>query len=129
MNPDISLTGAERAIYEWQLGVPGFGEEGQARLKRSSVLVSRCGGVGGGVSYQLAAAGVGRLVLAHRGNLRADDLNRQILMSHADLGSPRVDLAARRLRDLNPFVEVETVAENVTEANVGRLVGQVDLVA
>src|SRR5262245_40266862 len=97
MKGDASLTDAERAIYEWQLGVPGFGEQGQGKLKRSSVLVSRCGGVGGAVAYQLAAAGVGRLVLAHRGTLRPDDLNRQILMNHAGIGSPRVDLAAKRL--------------------------------
>jgi molybdopterin/thiamine biosynthesis adenylyltransferase len=122
------LTDAERAVYDWQLSVPGFGEAGQERLKGASVLISRCGGVGGAVAYQLAAAGVGRLVLAHAGPLRPDDLNRQLLMSHAGIGRLRVDLAAARLRELNPFIEVETVAENVTGANVERLVGRADLV-
>ncbi|HXG10387.1 MAG TPA: HesA/MoeB/ThiF family protein [Gemmataceae bacterium] len=122
------LTDAERAIYEWQLWVPDFGEPGQERLKGAAVLISRCGGVGGAVAYELAAAGVGRLVLAHAGNLRANDLNRQLLMTYDWIGKPRVELAARRLRELNPYLEVETVAENVSEANVGRLVGQVDLV-
>jgi molybdopterin/thiamine biosynthesis adenylyltransferase len=129
MPTGTSLTDAERAIYEWQLWVPGFGEEGQRRLKSASVLVSRCGGVGGMVALELAAAGVGRLVLAHAGNLRPDDLNRQILMSHAGLGTPRVEMAARRLRELNPLVEVEAVAENISEANAAALVGKVDLVA
>ena len=123
------LSKAEHALYEWQMWVPGFGEQGQQRLKGSAVLVSRCGGVGGLVAYQLAAAGVGRLLLAHAGDLRPSDLNRQLLMSHAGLGSPRVELAARRLRELNPFIHVETVAENVREDNVERLVGSVDLVA
>ena len=122
------LTDAERAVYEWQLCVPGFGEAGQERLKAASVLVSRVGGVGGTVAYQLAAAGVGRLVLAHAGNLRANDLNRQLLMAHDGVGQPRVELAARRLRELNPRVAVETVPENVGEANVRDLVERVDLV-
>ncbi len=122
------LTDAERAVYEWQLWVDGFGEEGQEKLKGASVLVSRVGGVGGVVAQQLAAAGVGRLVLAHRGDLRANDLNRQLLMSYDGIGTPRVEQAARRLRQLNPFVEVEAVAENVTEENVADLVGRVDLV-
>jgi molybdopterin/thiamine biosynthesis adenylyltransferase len=122
------LTDAERALYEWQLWVGGFGEPGQERLKGASVLVSRCGGVGGAVAYQLAAAGVGRLVLAHAGNLRANDLNRQLLMSHDGIGRPRVEQAARRLREFNPFVEVEAVAENVSAENVERLVAGVDLV-
>src|SRR5437588_6036291 len=108
----MSLDDADRQTYEWQLWTPGLGEAGQELLKGSSVLVSRCGGVGGMAAYELAAAGVGRLVLAHAGNLRANDLNRQLLMSHTELGRPRVELAARRLRELNPFVAVEAVPEN-----------------
>jgi molybdopterin/thiamine biosynthesis adenylyltransferase len=123
------LTDAERAVYEWQLWVSDFGEPGQERLKGASVLVSRCGGVGGAVAMHLAAAGVGRLVLAHAGDLRPSDLNRQLLMRHDGLGRPRAELAARRLRELNPFVEVEAVARNVSEANVADLVGRADLVA
>src|SRR5437870_1369626 len=107
------MTDADRVRYEWQLWVPGFGEAGQERLKAASVLVSRVGGVGGNVAYQLAAAGVGRLVLAHAGNLRPSDLNRQLLMAHDGVGRPRVEQAARKLRELNPFVAVEAVAENV----------------
>ena len=122
------LTDAERAVYEWQLWVQGFGEPGQELLKGSSVLVSRCGGVGGMVACELAAAGVGRLVLAHAGNLRPSDLNRQLLMSHDGLGRLRALLAAERLRELNPHVEIEAVPENVTEGNAARLVGGVDLV-
>lgn len=123
------LSDAERKRYEWQLWVRGFGEAGQRALKGATVLVSRCGGVGGLVAYELAAAGVGRLVLAHAGELRADDLNRQLLMSHDGLGRPRVELAARRLRELNPLVEVEPVPENVSEANAERLVAAADVVA
>ena len=77
---------------------------------------------------QLAAAGVGKLVLAHAGNLRLDDLNRQLLMTTDWIGKPRVESAVRRLRELNPHVEIETVAENVSEANAADLVSRCDLV-
>jgi molybdopterin-synthase adenylyltransferase len=129
MRPGPSLTDADRERYQWQLWVPGFGEEGQRRLKGASVLVSRCGGVGGCVAYELAAAGVGRIVLAHAGNLRLNDLNRQLLMNNDAVGHPRADTAAQRLRELNPTIEIEAIAENVSAANVERLVGGVDLVA
>jgi molybdopterin/thiamine biosynthesis adenylyltransferase len=122
------LTDVERARYEWQLWVPGFGEAGQEKLKGASVLISRCGGVGSVVAYELAAAGVGRLVLAHGGTIRPDDLNRQLLMTHAAIGQPRMDIAPGRLRELNPHLEVEAVAENISEGNVEGLVGKVDLV-
>ncbi len=108
--------------------VPDFGELGQRKLKGAAVLISRCGGVGGAVALELAAAGIGRLVLAHAGNLKPPDLNRQILMTHDWLGKPRIECAARRLRELNPRLEITAVPENVSAANVSRLVGQVDLV-
>ena len=123
------LTGVERQVYEWQMWIADFGEEGQRRLKGASVLISRCGGVGGAVALELAAAGVGRLILAHAGNLKPSDLNRQILMTHDWLGRPRVECAAQRLRALNPRLEVLAVGENVSEANVAGLVGQADVVA
>src|SRR5438046_2304052 len=57
MPPDEPLTAEERATYEWQMWVPGLGEEGQRKLKAASVLITRVGGLGGLVAYELAAAG------------------------------------------------------------------------
>ena len=122
------LTDEERATYEWQTWIPDLGEEGQEKLKGASVLVSRIGGLGGTVAYQLAAAGVGRLVLAHAGDVNPSDLNRQLLMTHDQLGKPRIESAQRRLNDLNPRLVVVPVAENLSEENVARLVGEVDVV-
>jgi molybdopterin/thiamine biosynthesis adenylyltransferase len=122
------LSPQERERYLWQLSVDGFGEAAQARLKAAAVLVTRCGGVGGNVAQQLAAAGVGKLVLAHAGTLKLPDLNRQTLMASDWVGRPRIECAAHRLRELNPHVEITAVAENVNEHNVERLVGEVDLV-
>src|SRR2546423_915055 len=124
-----ALSDEELAIYQWQLWGEGFGTQGQLRLKNATVLVSRIGGVGGTLALHLAAAGVGRLILAHAGNSRPDDLNRQLLMSHASLGQSRVEQAARRLRELNPHVEIVPIGENITDANVDRLAGDADAIA
>jgi molybdopterin/thiamine biosynthesis adenylyltransferase len=122
------LTDEEKAIYQWQFDVPGFGEAGQEKLKSSSALISRCGGLGGPLAYDLAAAGIGRLVIAHAGNVKPSDLNRQILMTHNWLGRPRVESIERRLKELNPRLQIETVGENVSEDNAVELVGKVDIV-
>jgi len=122
------LSDEEREIYQWQMWIPQLGEVGQKRLKSSSVLVTRIGGGGGTAALYRAAAGGGRLVLAHAGNIKKSDLHRQVLMSYGKVGQPRVEVAAARLRDLNPHVEIETVGENVSEANVASLVQRVDLV-
>lgn len=123
------LTADEHLRYRWQLWLRDFGEEGQRRLKQATVLVSRIGGVGGTIAMQLAAAGVGRLVLAHAGNLRLDDLNRQLLMTTDGIGKPRIDSAVRTLQAINPHVQIETVAENISEQNAAALVERCDVVA
>lgn len=122
------LTEFEREVYSWQTTVTGFGEEGQRRLKGATVMVSRVGGLGGLVAYELAAAGVGRLVLAHGGNLKPSDLNRQLLMRHDALGQARIKTAAETLKALNPRLEIVAVPENITKSNAGKLVAQADVV-
>jgi molybdopterin/thiamine biosynthesis adenylyltransferase len=124
----LPLTDEERAVYEWQIWVSDFGEAGQKKLKNSSVLISRVGGLGGVVAYELAAAGVGQLVLAHAGTIKPSDLNRQLLMTHEGLGQSRIESAARRLKELNPRLTIVPVAENINDDNVAKLVDQVDLI-
>lgn len=128
MSEPRPLTDEERAVYAWQLDVPEHGEAGQSKLAGATVLVSRVGGLGSLVAYELAAAGVGRLVLAHAGDVKPSDLNRQLLMTHAAIGTPRVQCAAQRLRELNPRVEVVAVEANVNEDNVTDLVALADVV-
>ena len=108
--------------------VPGVGEDGQSRLKAASVLISRVGGLGGLVALELAAAGVGKLVLAHGGDLQPSDLNRQLLQTHDHIGKPRMESIVRRLGELNPRCEIVGIAENATTDNASALVAQADIV-
>ena len=123
-----TLNELEEEIYSWQVDVTGFGLEGQQKLKQATVMISRCGGLGGVVAYELAAAGIGRLVLAHAGNIKPSDLNRQLLMTRQAMGTSRMDSIVTRLRDLNPDLEILPIRENVSEANVNEMVSQVDVV-
>ena len=123
-----SLTSVEKAIYEWQMWVSDFGERGQKRLKGATVLISRVGGVGGAAALQLAAAGVGRLILAHGGNLKPSDLNRQILTTADWLGKSRIAQVKRRLKEFNPRVQITAISENINAKNAAKLVGRADVV-
>ena len=127
--PDLpELTETDRALYEWQMWVPGMGEAGQRKLKGATVLISRVGGLGGLVAMELAAAGVGRLILAHGGNLKLPDLNRQLLQTRAHVGLPRMDNIVTRRKELNPDCEIVGVTENITEANAAAWVALADVV-
>lgn len=124
----IPLNDEEKAIYEWQMNIRGLGEYGQEKLRGACALVSRVGGLGGPLAQELAAAGIGKLILVHGGNLKPSDLNRQILMTHDWLGKPRVECAARRLKDLNPRLEIEAVNANFSEDNAAALIAKADVV-
>ncbi len=122
------LSELEQEIYSWQYDVEGFGLEGQEKLKQSTVLISRCGGLGGVVAYELAAAGVGKLILAHGGKIKPSDLNRQVLMTRDGIGHSRMDSIERRLKELNPDLEIQAVHENISDQNAASLVEASDLV-
>jgi len=122
------LTDRQKAIYEWQMWVPDVGEAGQEKLSEATVLISRCGGLGGLVAYELAAAGVGKLIIAHAGNVKLSDLHRQLLMTRDWVGKPRIESIQRRLNELNPDVTIQAVPENIHDDNVAELVSQADLI-
>ncbi len=124
------LTPAELERYSRQLRLEGFdGETAQRRLKSSSVVVSRSGGVGGTVAMLLARAGIGRLILAHGGRVTREVLNRMHLAMTSDLDRPYTEVFVEKLRDINPFVELVSVPENINSDNAAGIISQGDLVA
>ncbi|OCQ90394.1 protein hesA [Oscillatoriales cyanobacterium USR001] len=124
----LNLTPNELERYRRQIMLPGFGETAQKRLKSSTVLVTGVGGLGGTAALYLAVAGVGRLILVRGGNLRLDDMNRQVLMTDDWVGKPRVFKAKNALEEINPDVQVEAICEYVTPENVDALVQTADVV-
>ena len=124
----MELTDRERETFKRQIQMPGFGEEAQRKLKGSSALVTRVGGLGGPVALYLAMAGVGRIIIAHSGKLTWSNLNRQILMRHDYVGKPRVECATELFARLHPGCEVVAIGENANDENAREWVSQVDVV-
>lgn len=122
------LTPPELARYARHLVLPGVGVEGQQRLKAARVLVVGAGGLGSPVAMYLAAAGVGTLGIVDDDRVDASNLQRQLLHGTADVGRPKVDSAADRLRDVNPHVAVERHPVRLTSANAMDIVPRYDVV-
>ena len=114
--------------YSRQLILPGFGTEAQKKLSAASVLVIGAGGLGVPVMQYLTAAGVGRLVVADDDVVELHNLQRQVLYGRDDIGSNKVELAARRLQAINPHVRVEAWPERITSQNALSLLKDFDLV-
>ena len=116
------LTQDERLRYDRQILLPGFGEEGQEKLKRARVFVAGAGGLGCAISTYLAAAGIGTIRLVDNDTVDISNLNRQILHWDKDIGRQKVVSASEKLRQLNEGVDIENIAVEINESNVSELV-------
>ena len=92
--------------YARHLVLREVGGPGQQRLKAARVLIVGAGGLGSPAALYLAAAGVGELVLVDPDTVDRSNLQRQVLFAEADIGRPKVEAGAARLRGLNPHIVV-----------------------
>ena len=122
------LSNAERARYSRHLVMPEVGEEGQRRLKGSSVVVVGAGGLGIPVSVYLAAAGVGRIGIVDGDVVELSNLQRQFLFSQADVGRPKADVLRFKLMAINPNVRVDVHGETLDSSNAMKVLEPYDVV-
>ncbi len=116
------------SILRYSRQLPLIGVKGQERLSSSTVLVVGAGGLGSPVLLYLAAAGVGNIVLVDRGYVDLPDLNRQIVYDEDDLGKPKAEAAAERLRRLNSTITVTGYSMDVMDDSFEKLVASTDVV-
>ncbi len=85
-----------------------LGGEGVERLRNARVALFGLGGVGGYAAEALARSGVGHMDLIDDDTVSLTNINRQLLATHASLGQYKVDVAAKRIADIDPTIEVRT---------------------
>jgi adenylyltransferase/sulfurtransferase len=123
------LTDAQFERYARHLILEEVGEEGQARLMASRVLVVGAGGLGSPLLLYLAAAGVGTLGVIDDDTIDLSNLQRQIIHPTERIGMRKVDSARQTLAAVNPEVVVETHALRLDASNAAALIARYDLVA
>lgn len=121
------LTEEEKEIYNRHLILDKIGEEGQLRLKNSSVLVIGAGGLGCPMLQYLAAAGVGSIGIIDGDVVEASNLQRQILFGHTSIGQSKAIEARKRLNDLNPYIKVNAIAEHLSIENAKDIISAYDI--
>ncbi|HPJ45518.1 MAG TPA: HesA/MoeB/ThiF family protein [Tenuifilaceae bacterium] len=113
--------------YIRQIRVPEFGPEGQEKLSQARVLVVGAGALGCPTLQYLAAAGVGTIGIVDGDDVNLTNLHRQVLYTEADLGKPKVEVAAERLLQLNSSVEVQKFFTVVHKNNIKSLLSDFDI--
>ncbi|MBA1836200.1 ThiF family adenylyltransferase [Corynebacterium wankanglinii] len=110
-----------------QMNLPGFGPEQQERLHNARVLVIGAGGLGCPIMQTLAATGVGRITVWDDDHVDITNIHRQILFGASDVGRKKVEVAAERLRALQPGIEVTAVDGRLTPDNFIAALDGIDL--
>lgn len=100
----------------------------QQRFKDAKITVIGCGGIGGETIEMLARMGIGELILVDKDAYDLSNLNRQTLATIADLGLTKSDVAAEKVRLINPYVKVTTFNEHVDQTNIEKVIGDSDIV-
>jgi len=108
--------------------MPEVALEGQESLKASRVLCVGAGGLGSPVALYLAAAGVGTLGIVDFDVVDSTNLQRQIIHTSADVGRPKVESAAEKVRAINPHVEVESFKTSLSSDNALEIVSGFDII-
>jgi molybdopterin/thiamine biosynthesis adenylyltransferase/rhodanese-related sulfurtransferase len=124
----VNLSKDELIRYSRHLSLDEVGVGGQARLKTARVLCVGAGGLGSPAALYLAAAGVGTLGLVDFDDVDVTNLQRQVLYTTADVGRPKLDAAADRLRAMNPALNLELHRVTLDASNALDLVPRYDVI-
>ncbi|WP_336960416.1 HesA/MoeB/ThiF family protein [Chryseobacterium contaminans] len=114
--------------YQCQIALPGFGMESQELLNNARVLIVGMGGLGCPTAQYLASSGIGTIGIADDDIVSLSNLHRQILYSPEDVGTYKVDVAAKRLEQQNPSVSIIPYRLRITSYNVIELISEFDLI-
>lgn len=116
--------------YGRQIIISAIGEEGQTKLRKSSVLLIGCGGLGSAIATILVRAGVGKLRIVDRDFVEITNLQRQILFDEDDLNAnvPKAVIAERKLKRINRDVKIEGIVADFNSTNAESLSQGIDLI-
>lgn len=114
--------------YQCQIALPGFGISSQQLLENARVLIIGMGGLGCPSAQYLVSSGIGTIGIADDDTVSLSNLHRQILYTPEDTGLSKVEVAARRLQQQNPSVNIVTHNLRVTSENVINLISEYDLI-
>ncbi|MBD5355935.1 MAG: HesA/MoeB/ThiF family protein [Bacteroides sp.] len=107
------MTTEEKQRYSRQISVEEIGESGQTRLLCSKVIIVGCGALGSMVAMQLAAAGIGKILIADFDTVDISNLQRQFFFSTEDAGKMKADTLSKRMMGINPECKIEIIQKLV----------------
>ncbi len=120
--------GEKNDRYQRQILLKDFGEVAQKKLQQAKILIIGAGGLGCPALQYLCAAGVGKIGVIDFDRVELSNLHRQILFSMEDIGKLKAEVAAEKLKKLNPDCEIIPYPLELNTKNALELIKDYDLV-
>ena len=114
--------------YSRQIILKKIGAIGQKKLLKSSVLIVGAGGLGSPIAIYLAALGIGRIGVVDKDNIELSNLSRQIIFNTNDLKKAKSSTAIKKLRKINPDLQLFSYKKNLDEKNINNIGKKFDVI-
>ncbi|WP_445117069.1 HesA/MoeB/ThiF family protein [Acinetobacter sp. WZC-1] len=115
-------------LYSRQILLEGWDIDAQEKLRLANVLIVGCGGIGCSTAELLARAGVGKITLIDADTVELSNLQRQIAYTAQDIGFHKAEILAKRLQQINPYIDVQRYTVRLDQSNAEQLIASQDLV-
>ena len=126
MKNGLSKSQIER--FSRQLVLKNIGAKGQKKILSSKILIVGIGGLGCPAAENLVRAGVGTIGLIDNDIVNLSNIHRQSLFSSKDVNKPKVSVAAKKLKEINPMTKIKTYKVRLNEKNVKNTIKNYDLI-
>ena len=126
MSNNLNKLQAER--FSRQLVLKNIGAIGQKKVMSSKILIVGVGGLGCPAAENLTRAGVGSIGLVDNDIVNLSNIHRQSLFNSKDIKKSKVNVAAKKLKDINPYTKIKTYNTKLNEKNIKNIIQNYDIV-
>ena len=123
-----SLNKSQIERFSRQLILKNIGPRGQKKILSSKILIVGVGGLGCSAAESLVRAGVGTIGLIDNDIVSLSNIHRQSLFNFKDIKKLKVDIAAKKLKEINPLIKIKIYKLRLNEKNIENIIINYDLV-
>lgn len=124
----MRISNNEYKKFSKQIILKKFGIIGQKKIKSSKVLIFGMGGLGCPLSVYLASSGVGTIGIVDYDKVELSNLNRQIIFNTQDIGKYKVDIAKKKIKNINNKSKIKSYKFKVNKSNIEKLIQNFDII-
>ncbi len=126
MKKSLSKSQIER--FSRQLVLKNIGAKGQKKILSSSILIVGVGGLGCPAAENLVRAGIGTIGLIDNDIINLSNIHRQSLFSSKDVKKLKVNVAAKKLKEINPLTKINTYKSNLNKNNIEKIIKNYEII-